>query len=99
MLQAGVKIYKYKDQFIHSKLILIDDDVASIGTVNLDYRSLDLHFEATALLYQDPSVTKLIKYYENDIENSEEILWITWQVRTWKQKVLESVIRIFSPLL
>ena len=51
LLQAGVKIYRYVPGFLHAKTWLCDDRVAAVGTVNLDYRSLYLHFECSALLY------------------------------------------------
>ena len=51
LLQAGVRIYSYTPGFLHAKTWLCDDRVAAVGTVNLDYRSLYLHFECSALLY------------------------------------------------
>ena len=51
LLQAGVKIYSYTPGFLHAKTWLVDDRIAAVGTVNLDYRSLYLHFENSALLY------------------------------------------------
>lgn len=99
LLEAGVKIYRYKDKFIHSKKIIIDDDVASVGTVNFDYRSFELHFEVTAIMYKDKSIQKLIGYYEEDLKNSEEVIVSNWQKRAWYQKTTESIVRIFSPLL
>ena len=51
MLRAGVKIYSYTPGFLHAKTWLVDDRIAAVGTVNLDYRSLYLHFENSVLLY------------------------------------------------
>ena len=51
LLQAGVKIYSYTPGFLHAKTWLVDDRIAAVGTVNLDYRSLYLHFENSVLLY------------------------------------------------
>lgn len=99
LLKAGVKIYKYNNCFIHSKILIIDDEIASIGTVNFDYRSFDLHFENTVLLYLDKSINKLISDFEKDLENSTQILWIEWRKRNALQKAIESLVRIFSPLL
>jgi cardiolipin synthase len=99
LLEYGVKIYKYTDRFIHSKILIIDDDVASIGTVNFDYRSFDLHFEVTAILYCDPNIAKLVADYEQDLTDSKEILWREWKNRKPYQKMIESLVRVFSPLL
>ena len=51
MLRAGVKIYSYTPGFLHAKTWLVDDRIAAVGTVNLDYRSLYLHFENGVLIY------------------------------------------------
>ena len=51
LLRAGVKIYSYTPGFLHAKTWLVDDRIAAVGTVNLDYRSLYLHFENSVLLY------------------------------------------------
>ena len=99
LLESGVKVYRYNNHFIHSKVLIVDDDIASIGTVNLDYRSFDLHFEVTALLYCDESIDHLINDFNKDLDNSTEVLWIDWKKRHPYQKMIESLVRIFSPLL
>ena len=98
-MEYGVKIYKYQNLFIHSKILIIDNDVASVGTVNFDYRSFDLHFEVTAIIYTDPVIKDLINSYENDLANSTQVMYEMWQKRSFGQKVIESLVKIFSPLL
>lgn len=99
LLEAGVKIYTYSDLFMHSKVLIIDDEVASIGTVNFDYRSFGLHFEDTVILYEDPSIQKLIKDFEDDLLVSKCIILEEWKKRRYGRKMIESLMRIFSPLL
>lgn len=99
LLQAGVKIYKYNERFIHSKVFIVDDEIASVGTVNFDYRSFELHFEVTVLLYLDPSIEHLVNDFKNDLKNSTEVVWDIWKNRNPIQKIIESAVRIFSPLL
>ncbi len=99
LLRYGVKIYKYKNRFIHSKVLIIDDEIASIGTVNMDYRSFDLHFEVTAILFFDKAIKDLVNDFKEDLNNSKEILWENWKKRSHIQKIIESIVRIFSPLL
>ncbi len=99
LLEYGVKIYKYDNQFIHSKILIIDDDIGSVGTVNFDYRSFNLHFEITAIIYSKKTVKKLIKYYEYDISNSTQVMFEMWQQRSFVQRIIESLVKIFSPLL
>ena len=99
LLEAGVQIYLYSNLFIHSKILIIDDDIASVGTVNFDYRSFGLHFEDTVILYQDPSIQRLIEDYENDLLVSKPVIFEEWKKRNQLQKMIESLVRIFSPLL
>ncbi len=99
LIKAGVKIYKYDKHFIHSKVMIIDNDIASVGTVNFDYRSFELNFEDTVLLYFDECISKLVKDYEEDLSKSTQITWQDWKNRNFFQKAIESIVRIFSPLL
>ena len=63
LLKAGVKIYEYTPGFVHAKAFLADDKIAGIGTVNLDYRSLFLHFECNAIFYKADIIGELKKDY------------------------------------
>lgn len=65
LLKAGVKIYEYAPGFVHAKAFVADDKIAGIGTVNLDYRSLFLHFECNAVFYKADIIEELKKDYEN----------------------------------
>jgi|SRR5579884_3771568 len=59
VLQAGVKVYQYTKGMMHFKIVLVDDDWASVGTANLDNRSLHLNFEVTCLIYSPVLVAEL----------------------------------------
>ncbi|MEJ6890800.1 phospholipase D-like domain-containing protein, partial [Bradyrhizobium diazoefficiens] len=59
LLSAGVRIYEYSPGFIHSKQMLVDEDFAVVGTINLDYRSLVHHYENAVLLYKTPSIREI----------------------------------------
>lgn len=63
LMKAGVKIYEYKPGFVHAKAFIADDKIAGIGTVNLDYRSLFLHFECNAVFYKADIIGELKKDY------------------------------------
>lgn len=99
LLEAGVKIYEYNQGFMHSKLIIVDHEVASIGTANMDMRSFHLNFEANAFLYQTRSVESLVSDYVYDMEHSTIIRDDVFKNRAFLQKVVESTSRLFSPLL
>ncbi len=99
LLEAGVHIYTYSNLFMHSKILIIDDDIASVGTVNFDYRSFGLHFEDTVILYKTSSIHTLIQNFKEDLLVSKPIIFEEWKKRKQFQKMEESLVRIFSPLL
>jgi cardiolipin synthase A/B len=99
LLEAGIKIYFYEKGFPHSKLLLVDGVLSSVGTANLDIRSFDQNFEVSALIYDEAIVSDLQQSYLNDLQNSKEIILEQWERRPRWEGVLESVARLFSPLL
>ena len=72
LLKAGVKIYEYKTGFVHAKGFVADDKIAGIGTVNLDYRSLFLHFECNSVFYKADIVGDLKQDYIHTLDESVE---------------------------
>ncbi|MDF2536776.1 MAG: cardiolipin synthase, partial [Bacillales bacterium] len=98
-LEAGVKIYEYQKGFMHSKFLIIDGEVASIGTANMDMRSFHLNFEVNACLYKTNSVNKLGSDYLEDISNSEELVLDKFGERSFIIRIVESLARLVSPLL
>ena len=99
LLEAGIKIYFYQKGFPHSKLLLVDGVLCSIGTANLDIRSFDQNFEVSALIYDENITMELQRNYLLDLQNSSEITLEEWEKRRRWDKIRESVARIFSPLL
>ncbi|MGM9987293.1 MAG: cardiolipin synthase [Bacillaceae bacterium] len=99
MLEAGAKIYEYKHGFMHSKIIIVDGKLASIGTANMDMRSFHLNFEINAFLYGTDSTCKLVEDFKNDIQESNEIELEVFRKRSLWQRIAESFSRLLSPLL
>ncbi|MDY6121916.1 MAG: cardiolipin synthase [Porphyromonas sp.] len=99
LTQAGVKVYFYTGGFLHSKLIIVDGRVASIGSTNLDFRSLEHNFELNAMIYDPPTVEQLAQVFENDLEKSETVDPDRWARRGRVERFSESFVRLFSPLL
>ncbi len=99
LIKYGVKIYEYTPGFIHSKTFVSDDDIATVGTINLDYRSLYLHFECGVFLYKTSSVNEIKKDFQNIIKVSEEITIEDTKKVKWSNRFLRSIIRLFAPLL
>lgn len=99
LLEAGVKIYEYHRGFMHSKLIIADHEIASIGTANMDLRSFHLNFEVNAFLYRTRSVETLVSDYIYDMEHSNIITYEAFKKRPVYHKFVESTSRLLSPLL
>lgn len=73
LIKGGVKIYTYTNGFVHSKVFLSDDEIATVGTINLDYRSLYLHFEC-GIYMKDTNVIKDIKKdFEDSFKESHKV--------------------------
>lgn len=99
LLEAGVHVYFYLKGFTHSKLMMVDDVFSSVGTANMDIRSFNQDFEANALIYDEAVTRELKQDYQDDIENSKEIIPEEWERRPVMDRIQESVARMFSPLL
>ncbi len=99
LIEAGVKIYQYTPGFIHSKCVLCDDEIATVGTINFDYRSFYHHFECGVYMYQTDSIMELKKDMTDTFEQSEEITLEWCQKKFMKTNVIGPVLKLFSPLL
>ena len=99
LLEAGVKVYEYQRGFMHSKIVIVDHELASIGTSNMDMRSFHLNFEVNAFLFRTKSTQKLVAEYLNDLEFSLQLDKATFQERHLGLRLLESTARLLSPLL
>lgn len=99
ILRSGGKVYLYKKGFIHSKVVIIDDKISSIGSANMDLRSFMLNFEMNAFIYDKKIIKKITDDFFKDIENSEEIKLKDFENRPFIKKWVESVARLFSPIL
>jgi cardiolipin synthase len=99
MIKAGVIVYFYKRGFMHSKMIVADDAVASIGSANMDFRSFEHNFEINAYVYQSSFAVQMRKMFHHDMQHCERITPAKWLKRPLKQRLEESFMRLFSPLL
>jgi cardiolipin synthase len=99
LMEAGVRVYEYNRGFIHAKVIQVDDRVASVGTANLDIRSLHLGFEVNAIVYDEEVVRTLEEDFFRDLKHSVEIDPETWNERPLRKHLAEATARLFSPLL
>lgn len=99
LIGAGVKIYQYKPGFIHAKCFVCDDELATVGTVNLDFRSLYLHFECGVWMYQSEAVMQVKEDCLETFACSEEITLEFCRNRALPIRILQGMLRLFAPLL
>lgn len=99
LLEAGVKVYEYERGFMHSKIVIVDNELASIGTSNMDMRSFHLNFEVNAFLFRTKSTQKLVEEYLNDLKFAKQLDLEIFQKRHFGYRLLESTSRLLSPLL
>lgn len=98
LLEAGVKIYTYEKGFVHSKIVMVDSIAASVGTANFDYRSLEINYETNAFIYDQKVIRKLENDFKLDLKDSKRIKLKDHKNRGIKEKFLESLGRLVSPL-
>lgn len=97
-LDAGVKVYLYKEGFNHSKLLVCDDTLCSCGSTNVDFRSFENNFEANVFVYDSNIVARMKAIIERDMERSQLIDAKSYRSRI-RVRLFESIVRLFSPLL
>ena len=99
LMEAGVRIYNYDNGFIHSKTIVADGEVSTIGTANMDIRSFRLNFEVNAFVF-NPRIAKIMEeQFMKDIEKSIEINILEYNNRSNLIRIKESLVRLISPIL
>ena len=96
LLRHGVKVYEFTPGFLHTKSLVADGEIALLGTINMDYRSFQLHYECGAAFYGAPVIGDVVKDMEGIMARSEAVDLARWKKRSWFKKVLEKVLRVFS---
>lgn len=100
LIKEGIRVFHYdKNAFLHAKTVVIDDEICSIGTANMDTRSFELNFEVSSFIYSE-KIAKEQKYeFENDMKRCEELTLEKYQNRSRIVKIKESLSRLFSDVL
>ncbi len=99
LMTAGVEIYEYIRGFIHAKVLIIDDEIVSIGTANMDMRSFNHNFEITAMIYDRVAGQIAAAQFTADLNHSRRIIPMIFAQRSLFKKSQESICRLFSPVL
>ena len=100
VIKAGVKVYLYKAAFNHSKLLISDDSLCTCGSTNVDFRSFENNFESNIFFYHEGTALRLKKVFLDD--QSQCILLndnADWEHRPFYKRLMESLIRLISPIL
>ncbi len=99
LIKGGVRIYKYTPGFIHSKCFVVDDYYATVGTVNLDYRSLFLHFECGVSMYNTKTVMQVKEDMMSTFGESHEVTLDECESRLLLVRMFMGALKLFAPLL
>lgn len=98
--KCGVEVYLYQaNAFVHSKVVIVDGKICTVGTANMDRRSFELNYEINAVIYDDEISVQLEHSFKEDLELSKRMHSGDWDNTSTPRKVLESFCRIFSSLL
>lgn len=99
ILDAGVKVYLYHRGFLHSKMMVADDILSTVGSTNVDFRSFEHNFEINAFIYDEKTAVQMRHIFLNDQHDATLLTLSNWEKRGQRRKVAESVTRLLSPLL
>ncbi|MBR1442483.1 MAG: cardiolipin synthase [Firmicutes bacterium] len=99
LISSGVKIYEYTPGFVHAKMFISDDVKATVGTINLDYRSLYHHFECASYMYKTECIADIEKDFQETLAKCREVTPETIQNETLYYKVLGGIMKIIAPLM
>jgi cardiolipin synthase len=99
LMAVGVKCYFYEKGFLHAKTIVVDGMIASVGTSNFDIRSFKLNFEINAFIYDTSTTQRLQQIFIDDLSDCREENFSTFEKRSFIYKIMESISRLFSPIM
>ena len=99
LIESGVQIYEYTPGFVHAKVFVSDDDTATVGSINLDYRSLYLHFECGVFIYNNSEVDKVERDFQQTLAKSHKVTLMEVKKQTLATKISGQVLRLIAPLM
>ena len=99
LLQAGVRIYEYTPGFVHAKLFSSDDEKVVVGTINLDFRSLYLHFECATFIYKNKVIKSIEEYFIKTLNKCKEITIKEYKDINVIFKICGRVLKLIAPLM
>ena len=98
-LSAGIKVFFYEEGMMHAKTMIIDDTLSTVGSTNLDFRSMEHNFEANVFMYSAATNAKLKEIFMHDLQKCKRVNSSSWRRRPLPQRFKESLVRLLSPIL
>lgn len=98
-LSAGIKVFFYEEGMMHAKTMIIDDTLSTVGSTNLDFRSMEHNFEANVFIYSASTNAKLKEIFMHDLQKCKRVNSSSWRRRPLPQRFKESLVRLLSPIL
>lgn len=98
-LKSGIKVYLYRNGMMHSKAVIIDDDLVTVGSTNFDFRSFEHNFEANLFIYSREFNRRMTEEFREACEQSTRVGATAWKHRPMKAKIVESLVRLLAPVL
>ena len=99
LMDYGVKIFKYKEGFLHQKVMLVDDLLGVVGSANLDFRSMYINFEITTVCSDPDFIESLSKMLEYDLKASELVTVEAFRRKSLPKKILQRAANLLAPVL
>ena len=99
LIESGVQIYEYTPGFVHAKVFVADDDTATVGTINLDYRSLYLHFECGTFIYNNSEIDRIERDFQQTLAKCHKVTLIEVKKRSAFTKIAGQVLRLIAPMM
>jgi cardiolipin synthase len=99
LVEEGVHVFQYTPGFTHAKVVLVDEEIATVGTVNMDFRSLYLHFECGVWMYQSHATKDICADFEETLTHCHEITVEECRKVSWIRRLWCAMLRLFAPLL
>jgi cardiolipin synthase len=99
LLRNDIEVYLYTKGMIHSKTMVIDGEICTIGTANMDYRSFDNNAEVNAVFFDKGVAGEVKMQFDTDLSDSFRLDYLTWKNRSLKVKLVGSMGRVVAPLL
>ena len=99
LIKSGVRVFIYDEGFLHAKTLVVDGQVATVGSTNFDNRSFRLNFETNAFVFDEEFAQLMERTYEKDMENGHELTVDEYEKRSVLIKIKESIARLLSDIL